>query len=201
VIEFAADAAGQRAQLRAERAARGEPALDEAQEWCVVAYRLDTAGYPAGAADAWRAALALDPAIPRAHLGLGRALLELGDGEGAAAEARAALEAHANADAKKEERLLDDPDEDPWYVLGLAEHRRGRLAEAVAAYAKSAEAYPWFPEPLFETARAELARGDRARAADAAHRALKRAKFRPELGREIEAVLRDAQGTGPRAQG
>jgi len=194
--EFAPDADGQRAQLREERAARGEPALPGAQEWSIVAYRLETAGHPAGAADAWRAALAVDPSLPQAHLGLGRSLLALRDGEGAAAAARAALQAHEAAVARNGERLLDDPDEDPWYVLGLAEHLRGRLAEAVDAYARSAAAYPWFPEPLLEMARAELARGDRVRAADAANRALQRAKWRPDFAREVEQVLSAAREPG-----
>ncbi len=193
MMEFAPDAAGQRAQLRAERGARGEPVLPPAEEWCVVAYRLETAGFPTGAAEAWRAALALVPALPQAHLGLGRSLLALKDADGAAASARAALEAHGAAASRGVEPLLDDPDEDPWYVLGLAEHLRGRLGDAVAAYARSAEAYPWFPEPLLEMARAELARGDAARAADAAHRALERAKWRPELAREVAKVLEDAE--------
>src|SRR5258706_2643324 len=95
MIEFASDAEGQRAQLRAERAARGEPGLAPAEEWCVVGWRLETAGFAQGAADAWRQAVALAPALPRAHLGLGRTLLALKDPDGAAAPAPPALQAQA----------------------------------------------------------------------------------------------------------
>jgi tetratricopeptide (TPR) repeat protein len=191
---FAPDAEGQRAQLRSERSARGEPVLPPAEEWCVVGYRLETAGFPAGAVDAWRAALAADPAMPQAHLGLGRSLLSLGQADGAADAVRAALAAHEAAPGTGAEPLLDDPDEDPWYVLGLAEHQRGRLGDAVEAYERSARAYPWFAEPLVEAARAELARGDRDRAVHAARRALERARWRPELAREVEALIAEAEG-------
>jgi len=192
--EFAQDASGQRAQLRAERGARGEPDLAPAQEWCVVAYRLETAGHPSGAADAWREALSLQAGLPQALLGLGRALLALGDGDGAAESCRKAVEADLAATERGLERLLDDPDEDPWYCIGLAEHLRGRLEEAIAAYARSAERYPWFPEPLLEMARAEMARGNAKAAEDAARRALKRSRWRPDFEREVQAVLKSATG-------
>ena len=193
--EFARDAKGQREQLRAERGARKEPALDPAKEWCVVAYRLETAGYPAGAAEAWREALAARDGMPQALLGLARAQLSQKDGAGAAESARAALEADKVATERGLEKLLDDPDEDPWYCLGLAEHLRGRFDDAVAAYAKSAELYPWFPEPLLEMARVEMARGNAAAAADAARRALKRSKWRPEFEKDVREVLRSATGS------
>jgi tetratricopeptide (TPR) repeat protein len=192
--EFAPDARGQREQLRAERGARGEAALPAAAEWCIVAHRLEAAGFQKGAADAWREALEVEPRLPGAHLGLARALLALGDAAGAAKESRAALDLHPLAADAGVEPLLDDPDEDPWYTLGQAEHLAGRLDEAAAAYAKSAEKYPWFPEPLLETARVELARGRRDAAADAARKALKRARFRPDFAREVQAILSQAQG-------
>lgn len=192
--EFAADATGQREQLRAERAGRGERALPPAEEWCVVAWRLDAAGFAAGSAEAWRAALALEPLMPRAHLGLGRALLDLGDPDGAASSLRAALACQPGAAGLGLEPLLDDPDEDPWYPLGLAEHAAGRLDAAVEAYARSAAAFPWFAEPLLEAARAHLARGDRPAAAAAAREAIRRARHRPELRADLEGLLREAGG-------
>lgn len=191
--EFASDARGQVGQLRAERSARGEKPLPAKEEWCIAAHRLEAAGFHRGAADAWREALAAAPALPLAHLGLGRALLALGDGDGAANSALAALDAHATAAERGVEALLDDPDEDPWFLLGQAEHLRGRIPEAVAAYAKSALTYPWFAEPLVEMARAEMARGDPARAADAARRALLVLKWRPEMAREVQAILDEAE--------
>jgi tetratricopeptide (TPR) repeat protein len=159
-----------------------------------VAWRLESAGFAAGAAEAWRAALEADPGLPQAHLGLGRALLSLRDPAGAASAARRALDAHAAAAARGAEGLLEDPDEDPWYVLGQAEHLRGDLAAAVEAYGRSAGRFPWFAEPLFEAARAEMARGDAAAAADAARRALRRARWRPGFAREIEALLGSIPG-------
>jgi tetratricopeptide (TPR) repeat protein len=191
--EFVRDARGQREQLRAERAARGEPILPPAKEWCVVAYRLEAAGFASGAAEAWGEALGIDPALPQAHLGLARALLGLGRGEDAAASCLRALEADGRARESGAEALLEDPDEDPWYCLGLAEHLRGRFGEAAAAYRRSAEAYPWFPEPMYELARAEAARGDRAAASEAARQALRRAKWRPEFAREVSALLADLE--------
>ncbi len=191
--EIASDAAGQRERFRAERAARGEAPLPAAEEWCVVAWRLESAGFPAGAADAWRAALAVEPRMPRARLGLGRALLDLGEADGAAAAFRAALEAHAAAAANGMDPLLDDPDEDPWYPLGLAEHLAGRLDAAVLAYARAAEAYPWFAEPVLEAARAELARGNRPAAAAAAAEAIRRSRHRPEFRAEAERLAREAE--------
>ncbi len=193
MIEFASDAPGQVRQLRAQRAARGEAPLPPGEEWCVAAHRLEAAGFPRGAADAWREALGVLPGLPRAHLGLARALLALGDGNGAAAAALAALDAHSSAAERGVEALLDDPDEDPWYLLGQAEHLRGRLPEAVAAYGKSAGTYPWFAEPLVEMARAEMARGDARRAADAARRALAVLKWKPEMAREVRAILDEAE--------
>jgi tetratricopeptide (TPR) repeat protein len=191
--EYAPDAAGQIRQLRTERAARGEEPLPPAEEWCIVGHRLEAAGFHRGAADAWREALAATPAQPQAHLGLCRALLALGDGNGAAAAALDALDAHDTASDRGVEPLLDDPDEDPWYLLGLAEHLRGRLPEAVAAYAKSSATYPWFVEPILETARAELARGRADRAADAARRALHMLKGRPEMAGEVRSILDEAE--------
>ena len=191
--EFATDAEGQRRQLRAEREARGEEPLPPGEEWTVVAHRLEAGGFHRGAADAWHEALDCRPAAPRAHLGLARALVALGDGKAAAAAALAALDANSSAAERRAEALLDDPDEDPWYVLGQAEHLRGRLVEAIAAYGRSHRAYPWFAEPLVETARAELARGEKARAADAARRALEILKFRPDTAREVRGLLEEAE--------
>jgi len=187
--EFARDARGQREALRAERGARGEPALDPPREWCVTAYRLEAAGFFEGAADAWREALALDAALAQAHLGLARALLSLSDGEGAAAACLRAIEEDGRAREGGGEALLDDPDEDPWYCLGLAEHLRGRLDAAAEAYRRSGRDYPWFPEPMYELARVEAARGDRAAAAEAARQAIRRARWRPEFAREVQALL------------
>ena len=153
--------------MRAERAARGEPPLPEAGEWCVAAYRLAAAGYPGGAAEAWRRALAAEGNMPQAHLGLGRALLDLGDADDSAASFRSAEECHRLAAERGLEPLLEDPDEDPWYPLGLAEHMAGRLDAALAAYARAAKAYPWFAEPVLESVRTELARGNREVAAAA----------------------------------
>jgi len=189
VNEYPRDAAGQREMLRAERAVRGEPALPPGQEWCVVGYRLDMAGFPEGAAAAWREALALEAGLPQAHLGLGRALLELGDAEGAVNAIRAAMEADGLAAGRGLESLLDDPDDDPWYALGMAEHLRGRLDDAVRAYERSAGRFPWFAEPVLEKARAEMARGDRAAAAAACREAIHRARHRPEFRREAERLL------------
>ena len=186
--EFPSDAAGQREMLRAERTLRKEPALAPAAEWSIVAHRLDAAGFPAGAAEAWRAALAAQPGLPQAHLGLGRMLVELGDAEGAVASLRAALEADRVAADRGLEALLDDPDDDPWYPLGLAEHLRGRLEAAVEAYGRSAERFPWFAEPLLEMARAHIARGDRAAASAAVDGLLARARHRPELRAEAERL-------------
>jgi tetratricopeptide (TPR) repeat protein len=197
VREFAKDAAGQRDQLRAERSARAEPPLPGAQEWCVVAHRLDAAGFHAGAAEAWRAALAAEPGLPRAHLGLGRALLETGDADGAAAAFRSAEECNGLAAERGLEPLLDDPDEDTWYPLGLAEHMAGRLDAAVASYARSARAHPWFAEPVLETARAEMARGDRRAAAAAAAEAVRRTRHRPEFRADAERILAEAGGEEP----
>ena len=187
--EFAQDARGQREMLRAERAARGEPALAPEREWCVAAYRLEAAGFPSGAADAWREALALDASIAQAHLGLARSLISLSDGEGAAAACRRAIEEDGRARAGGREGLLDDPDEDPWYCLGLAEHLCGRFDAAAEAYRRSARDYPWFAEPMYELARVEAARGDRAAAGEAARQALRRARWRPEFAREVQTLL------------
>lgn len=195
--ETPADAPGQRDQLRAERAARGEPPLPPAEEWAVVAWRLDAAGHAAGAAAAWREVLSLEGRSPRAHLGLGRALLDGGDAEGAAAALRAAAEWNRRAAETGQEPLLDDPDEDPSYPLGLAEHMAGRLDAAVEAYARAAAAFPWFAEPLLERARAELARGDRAAAAAAAREALRRARHRPGFSAQAERLLGEAGGAAP----
>ena len=195
VKEYPSDAAGQRAMLRAERALRKEPDLPPAQEWTVVAHRLEAAGFPEGAAVAWRSAIALEPGLPLAHLGLGRTLLDLGDADGAAASLRAAMEADRVAAAKGLEALLDDPDDDPWYPLGQAEHLRGRLDAAVEAYGKSAERFPWFAEPLLEMARAQVARGDRAAVAATVGRLLQRARHRPELRAEAERLLGECSGS------
>jgi tetratricopeptide (TPR) repeat protein len=192
MIEFASDAEGQVRQVRAERAARGEKPLPPVEEWTVSAHRLEAAGYPRGAADAWRKALAEAPALPQAHLGLGRALLALGDGEGAANAALAALDSHATAAERGVEALLDDPDEDPWFLLGQAQHLRGRFPEAIAAYARSVQSFPWFAEPLVEMARAEMARGGWAKAADAAKRALLVLKWKPDMARDVQAILDEA---------
>jgi len=190
--EFASDAEGQVRQLRAEREARGEKPLPPAEEWCVTAHRLEAAGHARGAADAWRFAVASAPGIPLAHLGLARSLLALGDGDGASAAALAALDADATAEERGVEALLDDPDEDPWFLLGQAQHLRGRFPEAIAAYARSVQSFPWFAEPLVEMARAEMARGGWAKAADAARRALLVLKWKPEMARDVQAILDEA---------
>jgi tetratricopeptide (TPR) repeat protein len=159
------------------------------REWCVTAYRLEAAGFPEGAAESWREALALDGSIAQAHLGLARALLSLSDGEGAAASCRRALEEDGRARESGREGLLDDPDEDPWYCLGLAEHLRGRLDDAAEAYRRSARDYPWFAEPMYELARVEAARGDHGAAGEAARQALRRARWRPDFAREVSQLL------------
>jgi len=197
MIEFARDAEGQRAQLREERAARGDVSLPELEEWLVVGNRLEAAGFAEGAADAYRNALVLNDAVPQAHLGLGRALLDSEDPDGAVDAFLAAAAADERSADTGTEALLDDPDEDPWYGVGLAEHVRGRFQDAVTAYGRCAERYPEFAEPLLELARCHLAMGEREAAARAGRLAMNAAKHRPRFCQEVEALLRDAGAVIP----
>jgi len=153
------------------------------------------AGRPAAAAEAYRAALRAHPRLPQAHLGLGRALLDLRDAAGAAAALAAAVEVDRRAAEHGVEPLLDDPDEDPHYLLGMAEHLRGDLAAAVAHYERSAARFPSFAEPLLEIARCRLARGERDLAAAACERILSRRR-RPSVAEEARALLAEARRPG-----
>ena len=107
------------------------------------------------------------------------------------------MDADREAAAAGREALLDDPDDDPWYPMGLAEHLCGRFEEAVQAYRKSAERFPWFAEPVLEMARAEMARGARAAAAEACREVIRRSEYRPEFRSEAERILAECGGPPP----
>ncbi|MHC4820190.1 MAG: tetratricopeptide repeat protein [Planctomycetota bacterium] len=192
MIEFAPDADGQLAQMREERAARGAPSLTEVDEWLIVGNRLLVAGFGEGAVDAFRRLIELDAGVPQAHFGLGHALLDAEDPDGALKAFRNALDADAVADESGHEALLDDPDEDPWYGIGLAEHVRGNFREALAAYGRCAERYPEFPEVRFEMVRCHLALGEPGEAGRVGRDALEVARHRPRFCEELKALLSDA---------
>ncbi len=194
VIEFPSGAEAQRDLLRRERAERGEPALPEEREWAVAAWRLEVAGHHAAAAEAWRRALSARAGMPQALLGLGRALLDGGDPDGAVEAFRAAAAANRDAADRGLEPLLPDPDEEPAYGIGLAEHARGRHEAALAAYAECVERHPYFPEPLLEMARCHLALGRPEEAARCCRLATERAPQRPGFREDAEALLRACAG-------
>lgn len=189
MIDFPSDAVAHREFLREERAARGEPALAEAAEWLVVAFRLESAGYADGARTAYRNVLQLEPRNPKAHFGLARALLD----EGAHAEALDSIENASTTDAAAvehgQEPLLDDPDESVDYLRGLILHALGRYAEAVTAYEACAERFQYFAEVHLERARAHRALGDETAASAACAEARVRASRRPGFREEVEEFL------------
>lgn len=81
------------------------------------------------ALDAYDRAIALAPARPEAHLGQGRALLDVGDARSAVAAFRRALELNPRYSVAE-------------FWLGEAYRRAGQTAEAVGAYGRYLEAAP-----------------------------------------------------------
>jgi tetratricopeptide (TPR) repeat protein len=119
---------------RAERA--GAPS--RAEEWYELACELEAAD-PAGARDAYRRALALDPGHADAHLNLGRLLHEAGDPAAAEEHYRAAV-------ARRPE------DATAAFNLGVALQDLGRPEEAVGAYRRAIAADPACADAYFNLA-------------------------------------------------
>lgn len=97
-------------------------------------------GAPAQAKDAYRRALALDPAHPGANLNLGRLLHQAGDPAAAEAHYRRALEARPG-------------DAVALFDLGVALEDRGRPAEALASYRRALEVEPGLGDAHHNAAR------------------------------------------------
>ncbi len=97
-------------------------------------------GAPEQARDAYRQALALDPAHPDANLNMGRLLHEAGDTAGAEAHYRRALRARPG-------------DAVALFDLGVALEDRGRLAEALASYRRALESEPGLADAHHNAAR------------------------------------------------
>lgn len=197
MIEFPSGAEEHRDFLRREREASGGAPLEGAREWIVVGFRLEAAGYAAGALDAYDAALREAPASASAHLGRSRALLDLDRAAASLAAAEEAERAHRDATASGGEGLLDDPDEDTAYRRGLALHRLGRFDEALLAYAACAGLHPYFAEVHLEAARAHRARGDETSARASCEISLSRAARRPGFREEVEEFLGGCERNDP----
>jgi tetratricopeptide (TPR) repeat protein len=149
----------------------------------------------------YRAAVALRPQSPGAHLNLGNALRNKGDLDGAIAAARETIrlkeeypEAHSNLGAA----LYDKRDLDGaitafrkavhlkkdfalgHYGLGKALNAKGKLDEAIAAYREAIQAKNNYPEAYTNLGLALLANKDRDGAIDAFRKALRFKKDFPE---------------------
>lgn len=125
-------------------------------------------GAPEQAGDAYRRALALDPAHPGANLNLGRLLHQAGHAQAAEAHYRRALEARPG-------------DAVALFDLGVALEDRGRLAEALASYRQALEAEPGLADAHHNAARL-----------------CERLGFRAEALRHLAALRRLGRASGPR---
>jgi tetratricopeptide (TPR) repeat protein len=99
-----------------------------AADWFEQAANLEE-DQPRAAVDAYRRALALDPAFAEAHLNLGRLLHETGDLAGAEEHYRQALACHSESALAA-------------YNLGVALQDQGRPQEALEAYQRALEQDP-----------------------------------------------------------
>jgi len=152
VAELAGRAApvAHRAAAAAERRAERAGAPWGAEQWYELACQLEAAD-PAGAKDAYRRALALDPDHAEAHLNLGRLLHEAGDPAAAEAHYRAAVD-------------LRPEDATAAFNLGVALQDLGRHEEAVGAYRRAVEADPTCADAFFNLAQLYDELGQRAAA-------------------------------------
>jgi tetratricopeptide (TPR) repeat protein len=140
VAELAGRAApvAHRAAAAAERRAERAGAPWGGEQWYELACELEAAD-PAGARDAYRRALALDPDHADAHLNLGRLLHEAGDPAAAEEHYRAAV-------------ALAPDDATAAFNLGVALQDLGRPEEAVGAYRRAIAADPACADAYFNLA-------------------------------------------------
>jgi tetratricopeptide (TPR) repeat protein len=114
----------ERAERKREENAPLRQAPETAEAWYAEGCEEEAADDLDAAIAAYRRALEIDPALPDAHLNLGRLRHEMGD--------LAAAEEHYRAAANAR------PDEPtPAFNLGVVLQDRGRLAEAAAAYERA----------------------------------------------------------------
>lgn len=203
---------------RLERAVRAAPGVYENVRNLADAYH--TAGRLDEAAEAWRAALGIQPESAEARFALGNVLFAKSDDPGAIASYREALrldpgwapalaalgvayerggDAEAALASLREAVAADPGFFEAWNRLGVLEEKRGRLAEARAAYEGGLEARPGDAGLLFNHAKACLRLGDLAAARASGERLLAGEASHP-AARFLLASILESSGDAERAR-
>jgi Tfp pilus assembly protein PilF len=101
---------------------------------------------------AYNELLKSDPSNDKAHVGVGMALMEKGDGPGA----ERTLEAAAQ---------MPDAGRDVLFHVGEVKYAKGDTDEAMRWYRKAADADPYWGKPLYKLGLCAVKKGDKAGAA------------------------------------
>lgn len=124
-----------------------KPRLTPAEALVAKADKLMDAEDYAGAIAIYKQAIEKQPTLPSAHIGLGIAMLEMGDFEAAAKEL-------------SEVTVLAPKDAESRLNLGVAFYRNGMIDEAVAEYNRALEIKPTLASAHFNLAMAYAHQGD-----------------------------------------